>query len=77
MPDASVTELVNDTDAEASSSSDGCDLANAHSLGRVVTWTMVVPWAICMAIYCLLLLTYKKDRLRKPADDGVSRPLLQ
>jgi len=67
-----------DTDAaDASSAGGGCDLANAHSLGRAVTWTMMVPWAICMAIYCLLLVTYKKDRLRKPAGDGLGRPLLQ
>ena len=56
----------------------GCDLENAHSLGRAVVWTMMIPWIICALIYSLLVFTYKHDRLRKPEEDGdLTRALLQ
>jgi hypothetical protein len=59
-----------------------CDLSNAHSLGRAVAWTMMVPWGICCVIYCLLLVTYKRDKARLLKENGKASaesttPLLQ
>jgi hypothetical protein len=36
-----------------------------------------VPWIICCAIYGLLLLTYKHDRLRNAAVGDSKQALLQ
>ena len=46
------------------SGGESCDLSNAHNLGHAVAWTMMVPWGTCCVIYCLLLLTYKRDKAR-------------
>eukprot|EP01046_Picozoa_sp_COSAG06_P000336 COSAG06_NODE_9_length_37879_cov_13.349735_16_plen_44_part_00 len=43
---------------------------------------MMVPWGICCVIYCLLLVTYKRDKARLLKETGKASaesttPLLQ
>jgi MFS family permease len=56
------------------SDSQQCDVANANALGQAIMWTMMLPWCVCCLIYCLLLRTYKHDRLPQM---GTEAPLLQ
>lgn len=43
------------------------DIPNARALGTSLFFWLMVPWSICLLLYCLVHITYPRDRARAAA----------
>ena len=41
-----------------------CDRENGEALATGMLWVMTIPWTVCTCCYCILHLTYPRDRQR-------------